>query len=321
MDNPKVSVIVPCYNCESTVDACLDSLYRQTYQNIEIIVVNDGSTDGTLSRLNLQNKNNPKILVIDIPNGGVSNARNVAIKHSTGDYIAFLDSDDTVSDKYLSDMVKHADCDLVVSGYRSAQFINGGGKSIVSNVYCDTCEYLVDALKAGVFGFVWGKLYKRAVLEQNKILMNTQYANFEDEDFNLRYLLCCKTVQTLSVCNYIYCEPEYGKSYRSTDYMQQSILFLTSVKQMKKYEVYKAFINTWLANRFLMGALQNLLIHSHDFQKNALRLFKKEYLPYISKCRIIVKEKRKRAILLNILLKGKPSMFRIWTAFVLVNKI
>ena len=113
-----------------------------------------------------------------------------------------------------------------------------GGQSIVSKVYCDTCEYLVDALKAGVFGFVWGKLYKKAVLEQNKILMNTQYANFEDEDFNLRYLLCCKTVQTLSVCNYIYCEPEYGKSYRSTDYMQQSILFLTSVKQMKNYEVY-----------------------------------------------------------------------------------
>lgn len=126
MDNPKVSVIVPCYNCESTVDACLDSLYRQTYQNIEIIAVNDGSTDGTLSRLNLQNKKNPKILVIDIPNGGVSNARNVAIKHSTGDYIAFLDSDDTVSDKYLSDMVKHADCDLVVSGYICAQYINGG---------------------------------------------------------------------------------------------------------------------------------------------------------------------------------------------------
>ena len=113
-------------------------------------------------------------------------------------------------------MVKHADCDLVVSGYISAQYINGGGKSIVSKVYCDTCEYLVDALKAGVFGFVWGKLYKKAVLEQNKILMNTQYANFEDEDFNFRYLLCCKTVQTLSVCNYIYCEPEYGKSYRST---------------------------------------------------------------------------------------------------------
>lgn len=90
---------------------------------------------------------------------------------------------------------------------------------------------------------------------------------------------------------------------------------------MKKYEEYKAFINTWLADRFLMGALQNLLIHSHDFQKNALRLFKKEYLPYISKCRILVKEKRKRAILLNILLMGKPSMFRIWMAFVLVNKI
>lgn len=320
MDNPKVSVIVPCYNCESTVDACLDSLYRQTYQNIEIIAVNDGSTDGTLLRLNLHKKNNPKVLVLDIPNGGVSNARNVAIKHSTGDYIAFLDSDDTVSDKYLSDLVKHADCDLVVSGYISAQYINGG-QSIVSKVYCDTCEYLVDALKAGVFGFVWGKLYKKAVLEQNKILMNTQYANFEDEDFNLRYLLCCKTVQTLSVCNYIYCEPEYGKSYRSTDYIHQSMSFLTTVKQMKKYEEYKAFINTWLADRFLMGALQNLLIHSHDFQKNALRLFKKEYLPYISKCRILVKEKRKRAILLNILLMGKPSMFRIWMAFVLVNKI
>lgn len=180
---------------------------------------------------------------------------------------------------------------------------------------------MVDALKAGVFGFVWGKLYKRAILKQNKILMNTEYANFEDEDFNLRYLLCCKTIQALNVCNYIYRKPEYGKSYRSTDYIQQSMDFLASVKQMNNYEANKAFINTWLADRFLMGALQNLLIHSHNFQKKALRLFKKEYLPYISKCRILVKEKRKRAILLSILLKGRPSMFRIWMSFVIVNKI
>lgn len=127
MDSPKVSVIVPCYNCEATVDACLDSLYRQTYQNIEIIAVNDGSTDGTLSRLNLHKRNNSKVLVVDIPNGGVSNARNVAIKYSSGDYVVFLDSDDSVSDKYLSDMVRHADCDLVVSGYKSVRSINGGG--------------------------------------------------------------------------------------------------------------------------------------------------------------------------------------------------
>ncbi|CDD82241.1 putative uncharacterized protein [Bacteroides sp. CAG:462] len=197
----------------------------------------------------------------------------------------------------------------------------GGGKSIASNIYHDTCEYLVDALQAGVFGFVWGKLYKRAILVQNNILFNPNYANFEDEDFNLRYLLGCKTVRTLSVRNYIYTEPEYGKSYRKTDYLQQSMDFLASVKLMQNYEANRSFLNTWLADRFLMGALQSLLSYSKDFQKVALELFKEEFLPYFPNSSILVKEKRKRAILLSILLKGRPSMLRIWTAFVIVNKI
>lgn len=80
MDNPKISVIVPCYNCESTVDNCLDSLSRQTYHNVEIIVVNDGSSDNTLSKLEQHKSRNSRIVLINIHNGGVSNARNTAIK-------------------------------------------------------------------------------------------------------------------------------------------------------------------------------------------------------------------------------------------------
>ena len=124
---PKVSVIIPCYNCEETIDKCLDSLEAQTYKDFQLVAVNDGSTDGTLHKLNDRKNKIPNFLVVDIPNGGVSNARNVGMEKSSGAFVVFVDSDDTVTESYLSDLIVHSDKDLVVTGFTSGRGLLGGG--------------------------------------------------------------------------------------------------------------------------------------------------------------------------------------------------
>ena len=94
MNTRKVTIIVPVYNAEKTIERCVRSIQNQTYKNIEIILVNDGSTDDSLSLCYELQKQSDNILVIDKENSGVSDARNIGIEKASGDYIQFVDSDD-----------------------------------------------------------------------------------------------------------------------------------------------------------------------------------------------------------------------------------
>lgn len=103
---PKVSVIMPCYNAEALIAEAIDSVLKQTYSNKEIIVINDGSTDNSMQILE---SFNDKIIVIDQQNKGPSQARNAGLEIASGDYIAFLDSDDYWDEHFLQEMVTKAE--------------------------------------------------------------------------------------------------------------------------------------------------------------------------------------------------------------------
>ena len=90
----KISIIIPCYNCAKTLERCLDSVFGQTYKNIEVIAVNDGSKDNTLEILKSYTEKYSNLRIIDKVNNGVSSARNDAIRIATGEYVVFIDSDD-----------------------------------------------------------------------------------------------------------------------------------------------------------------------------------------------------------------------------------
>ena len=93
--NEIVSIIVPAYNAERTINRCIDSILKQSYGNLEIIIINDGSKDSTEEKC-MKYIKNKKIKYIRIKNSGVSNARNIGIENSTGTYIMFVDSDDYI---------------------------------------------------------------------------------------------------------------------------------------------------------------------------------------------------------------------------------
>ena len=169
--NVLLSVIIPVYNLEKYIDKCLDSLLVQTYSNLEIIVVNDGSTDKSLSILNEYKKKDSRIQIIDKQNEGVSKARLDGMKRATGQYIGFVDGDDIVEEDMFELLMNNAikyNADISHCGY-SMDFPNGH-----SDKYYGTDRIVIQNNKEGLKDLLegkfiepglWNKIYKKSLIE------------------------------------------------------------------------------------------------------------------------------------------------------------
>lgn len=191
---PKVSVIIPAYNCADLVGDTLKSLKEQKLTAFEAIIVNDGSTDKTLEVLNRFCENDNRFNVITVENAGPANARNMGIKNSTGEYICFLDSDDLIDKNMLFDMYKLAhdeNLDEVCCGY-NMENISGNVphiksfsyKSFIASNKKDFRLELMNLIKSHLMYVVWNKLFKSELLSENKIEFQ-DYLSGEDRLFNI----------------------------------------------------------------------------------------------------------------------------------------
>lgn len=120
MKNPLISIIVPVYNVEPYLERCLDSILSQTYKNYEVILIDDGSTDNSGKICDTYAKNHPQIKVFHKKNGGLSDARNFGIKKSSGEYLTFVDSDDTITEdalEYLYSLIKKHHTKMAIAPY------------------------------------------------------------------------------------------------------------------------------------------------------------------------------------------------------------
>lgn len=174
MDEKLVSVIIPAYNIEDYIGRCLDSIISQTYKNLEIIVVDDGSRDHTGEILDNYAKKDRRIKVIHKENGGVSSARNKGIEAAEGDYIGFIDGDDLIESemyKTLVDLLEEENADIAHCGYqmvfpdRVDYYHNTGKKKIQT-----TEEGLKDLLSGEMIepGLV-NKLYKKELIKNCRL--------------------------------------------------------------------------------------------------------------------------------------------------------
>lgn len=121
MLNSGISVIIPVYNAEQYIESCLGSICEQTMTDLEIICINDGSTDGSLSKLQRIAQKDKRIKIVDIPNGGASKARNMGINLSTKKYLTFVDADDTIEPQMydtLYQMAENNDLDCACCGFK-----------------------------------------------------------------------------------------------------------------------------------------------------------------------------------------------------------
>ena len=194
---PLVSVIVPVYNAEKYLKNCIDSIICQTHKNLDIIFVDDGSTDGSAGICDLYAARDKRINVLHTPNGGVSAARNIGMKFMRGEYLVFIDSDDTVERCYvekLIELISRDGVDLAVIYSYCDEADAGGYNSKNDGIYYFSPRQAIQAIYTGHYflGYVWGKIYKTNLLHD--LTFDTAIANCEDELFLAEYLFRCKAV-------------------------------------------------------------------------------------------------------------------------------
>ncbi len=209
-----ISIVVPVYKSEKTLGGCLESLQAQTYQDIEVICVIDGSPDSCGDICDSYAEKDSRIKVIKRENGGVSSARNRGIDEAQGEYLMFVDSDDTVEPDYCEKMWKahqETGADMVICGFHH-WYVGRDVPKVPSNpgVY-DTKSYGSDFLKLYQEGFLnmpWNKLFKKEMAGR----FDTSLSLGEDLLFNMDYLEKCNKLAVLSDALINYIQEEKGNT-------------------------------------------------------------------------------------------------------------
>lgn len=189
--NSLVSIIVPAYNCEKYIGTCIESIVAQSYKNIEVIIIDDGSIDNTYKIIKEYINNDKRIKYFTQENSGPSVARNKGIEKSSGQYLMFIDSDDIVSYLYVESLVRKIESgnyDIACCGYIDESkygvvelndFWNGKGELNKQEFLSCVCN--------GVGGVLWSKIFKRDIILDNNIRMDPKIFMSEDLIFILEY--------------------------------------------------------------------------------------------------------------------------------------
>lgn len=207
--NIRLSVIIPAYNAEITIERCLQSILSCNIPDIEVLVVDDGSTDNTLGKLRDFEKDS-RVTIIHKENGGVSSARNNGLDIAKGKWITFVDADDYVTNELLSQQLEK-DCDLYCFNWR---YTTGEIEEHLKSAKYDSVdknEFLNLHLVDYIFRTPWGKIFNAGIIRDNDIRFNGDYNIGEDNLFMLDYLCYCSTITTIESIGYVYLRPAKGK--------------------------------------------------------------------------------------------------------------
>lgn len=278
MVGPLVSIIVPIYNTAKYLPKCLDSLINQSYKNMEIICVNNGSTDGSNEILENYKYKDNRIRIINTTNEGVSNARNEALKHIKGDYLMFVDSDDWIEIDTCQTVIKKVvkcNVDVVMWSYirefsnkslpkeifRKQEILFEGDdiKKIHRRFIGLVDEELADIECADALCPVWGKLYKTSIIRNNGIIFTDirKIGTYEDGLFNLEVFQYVEKALFIN-CYYYHYRKSNNSSITSKYNQKLYINWLNLYAIMKNYINHNKLDNRYrkaLNNRISIGIL------------------------------------------------------------------
>ncbi|MDO4729777.1 MAG: glycosyltransferase [Candidatus Saccharibacteria bacterium] len=213
-----VTVIVPAYNVEKYLPSCIKSIIEQTYNNIEIIIVDDGSSDHSHEvavRLSRDYKN---ITVITQTNKGVSEARNNGLDGAHGKYVLFVDADDTIEPTFIEKQVKALEnYDIAIVGMN---IITKAKKQKLPKHKSEKNAMGALFFDEGVGGYVWNKMYRKEIITNNNLKFDKKYEILEDLIFNINYFKNIKTVKIIR-------EPLYNYYQRKGSVTRKSLKSLT----------------------------------------------------------------------------------------------
>lgn len=194
-----ISIIIPVYNVEKYLHKCLDSIINQTYQNIEIILVDDGSTDSSGAICDEYAEKDNRIRVIHKENRGVSSARNRGLAIAMGEWVLFFDADDILPNDvldYYTNVVNTNDVDMVLGSYveynDEGNIIKSDQKHFEKMISMQDCLRLFYKPDTSLFqGYVWNRLMKRSIILDNNLRFNERIYFKEDGLFAVQYMLNC----------------------------------------------------------------------------------------------------------------------------------
>lgn len=229
-----ITVVVPVYNSARYLDRCIQSIIKQTYKNIEVILINDGSIDESLKICLKYEKKDNRIKVINKENSGVSCTRNIGIEASRGDYIVFVDSDDFLKYDMIEKLVGvqlMSKNNITFCGFNTIDYM-GNSKKV--NIEKSLSIEIEEFFKKYIHVFfenililpLWNKIFELSVIKNNNIKFKEDFSMFEDTIFILEYLNNVKGISYINETLYNYCAN------------QQSI---TSKYRYKTYESFKYF--------------------------------------------------------------------------------
>ena len=207
--NPLISVIIPVYNAEQFLPACLDSVLHQDYPSFEILVIDDGSTDGSAALIDRYAAREPRIVALHQRNAGVSAARNRGVAEARGEYIAFVDADDRVTPTYLSHLLS-PQVDLSIAGISLLHEPSG---RMESHGFDRTRSARTDRERGLLFADAeihdttkgpCNKLFRREIIEQHHLRFDPRYSYGEDHLFVLEFVKHCHSIAQIAHTDYLY---------------------------------------------------------------------------------------------------------------------
>lgn len=262
IENGKISVIIPTYNCAKTILKSIDSVYSQTYRNYEIIIVDDGSTDNTLEIIRKRNYDD-RLKIIVQKNTGVSSARNNGLKNCAGKYVMFLDSDDYMKPEMMQIMLEELSIkkvDLVISGFtyvREEGELDNIPPKYSGDITAVDEKLFIKLYTNSFFNAPWNKLYNKSIIDSNNIRFDCELSILEDLDFSLHYMSCINTLSVVNKSLYYYERRGSGgllrrfnknkykgiyKTFTKMKYLEDTLKYSDGLKKQIGYSFFRELV-------------------------------------------------------------------------------
>lgn len=285
MQDKKVSIIIPLYNVADYVGECIESLIRQTYQNLEIIIVDDDSSDNSLEICNAASKKDSRIKVVHKENGGAASARNRALDLRTGEYTCFVDSDDYVEEDYIERLVyvlETTEADVAVCSFTylyKNSTLNKGYNG--PQIEMTQIEYLQRFLSDWTCGLIWNKIFKTEVVGKIRF---PEGHKIDDEFFTYRLIMNCKKVTMFSDALYNYRMRASSVMKESDSYRERILMDRIQYLQERYDNVVERYPE--LKKVYTIGLIDSLIrYHRESLEipatKNYIKLVIKKYTKII----------------------------------------
>lgn len=256
----KLSIIIPAYNAEKTIKRCLDSIVKQINTSVEIIIINDGSSDKTEKTIKDNYNDIKNLKYFYQKNSGVSHTRNQGIKYSSGEYLWFIDSDDYIFDGTIEYILKNINkYDLMLFNYSTNEILSNEDATIKEKNRKNFRKFLKKKLQTAYISVPWNKIFKKTIIDKNKIKFNEKLNSHEDYLFCLDYYKYVNNAVISDKKIYFYDTSginTLSKKIKPTEYLWESSKLL--------YFSLKKIYNNYICNNFLLKRIYDIIIVTYS---------------------------------------------------------